>query len=219
MLQRCSLAVALCGGLLVGGALRAQEQAAPEGAAQEAAAAQPAAAATPATTTHKVTKELLKIESTIAGVFESAEMTEVALRPEEWSAFEVVEVVEPGTMVAAGDALVRFKTEDFDEALLEMERARELAYLGLRSDEEELRFLEQTTPLDLAAAERATLIADDELTHFQDVALSLYVRSAEYSLKNSQFSVEYSEEELTQLEQMYAADDLSEESEEIILLR
>lgn len=203
MSQRFFLAVALCGGLLVGSALRAQEQ----------------TAAQPAATTHKVAKGMLKIETALSGVFESTEMTEVALRPEEWTAFEVVEVVEPGTMVEAGDTLIRFDSEDYDEALLEMERARELAYLSLRSDEEELRFLEQTTPLDLAAAERTKLVADDELKHFLDVGLSLLVRNTEYSLKNSQFNVEYSEEELKQLEQMYAADDLTEESEEIILLR
>ena len=218
MTQRFGLVLTLCGGLLFASALRAQEPAPPAAELPAVAPADQEAAAAPAAK-HAVTKGPLRIETTIAGVFESAEMAEVAIRPEEWTAFEVVEVVEPGTMVAAGDTLVRFDTEDFDEALAEMERAREASYISLRADEEELRILEQTTPLDLAAAERAKLVADDELKHFIDVAMSLSVRGAEYSLKSSQFNVEYSEEELKQLEQMYAADDLTEESEEIILLR
>ena len=43
--------------------------------------------------------------------------------------------------------------------------------------------------------------------------------SAEQSLKNSRFQLEYAEEELKQLQQMYEADDLTEETEEIILRR
>jgi multidrug resistance efflux pump len=45
------------------------------------------------------------------------------------------------------------------------------------------------------------------------------LKSAAYSLKASQQRLEYQEEELRQLEEMYKADDLTEETEEIVLKR
>ncbi|HCU87099.1 MAG TPA: HlyD family secretion protein, partial [Verrucomicrobiales bacterium] len=43
--------------------------------------------------------------------------------------------------------------------------------------------------------------------------------SARFSLLTSQNSLAYAEEELKQLKKMYAADDITEETEEIILQR
>jgi RND family efflux transporter MFP subunit len=43
--------------------------------------------------------------------------------------------------------------------------------------------------------------------------------SARFSLKNSQYQLEYAQEELRQLQKMYEADDLTEETEELILKR
>ena len=47
----------------------------------------------------------------------------------------------------------------------------------------------------------------------------LLLKSIEYSLKPHQFQLDYSQDELDQLEKMYEADDLTEDTEEIVLKR
>jgi hypothetical protein len=47
----------------------------------------------------------------------------------------------------------------------------------------------------------------------------MILKSVEYSLKYAQFTLDYEQEELDQLEKMYEADDLTEDTEEIILKR
>ena len=73
--------------------------------------------------------------------------------------------------------------------------------------------------MDLEASARAKKIADEDLNYFLNINRSFLDESAEFSLKNAQQSLEYSEEELKQLEKMYKADDLTEETEEIVLKR
>ena len=71
----------------------------------------------------------------------------------------------------------------------------------------------------MRAAERTRQLADLELEHLNTIDEEMSRRSAAESLKSSEYSLEYAMEELHQLEQMYLADDLTEETEEIILKR
>ena len=174
-------------------------------------------AAKPAT--HRVTKSPFKIEVKLDGVFESAEMTEVILQPEAWAIFKVVKAVEQGTRAKKGRPLVWLETKKIDEEIKGLEYARELAQLALKQTERELQLLKKAVPMDLASAERSRRIADEELKYFLRVDRPLSEKSAAYSLKSSKERMEYAEEELRQLEKMYKADDLTEETEEIILKR
>jgi multidrug resistance efflux pump len=196
--------------LIVGTApqLRAQEESAES-------AAQPA----PAEATHAVKREALRIEVTAEGVFEPEQMWPVVLRPENWTAFTVVDAVAHGAEVKKGDTLVTLDTGDIDEQLEDLEKSVHLSELTQRLTDHELELLHKTTPLDLKAAEQAKRIADENLAYFLNVDRAFQEESARFSLKSSQDSLEYAREELEQLEKMYKADDLTEETEEIILKR
>ncbi|HUT91788.1 MAG TPA: HlyD family efflux transporter periplasmic adaptor subunit, partial [Thermoguttaceae bacterium] len=91
--------------------------------------------------------------------------------------------------------------------------------VALKQAEESLRVLEATTPLDLTAAERAGRIAEEDLARHLEVDRPMNEKSARFMLEGAQNSLEYEMEELRQLEKMYNADDLTEETEEIILKR
>ena len=78
---------------------------------------------------------------------------------------------------------------------------------------------EKTSQLDLAAARRAKRDADQDLARFLTIDRAQSEDDAKYSVKSSEDSLAYALEELRQLEKMYQADDLTEESEEIILRR
>ena len=174
--------------------------------------------------THKVKREPFKIEVTLRGMFESADMTEVVLRPQAWGVegrgtLVVHKAVEQGTVVRKGDILVNLDLEKIDQAIHELENDRRLAELSLRQMEEELPIIERAVPLDLAIAERQKKIADEDLNRFLEVDRPFGEKMAHYFLKNSKNYLEYAQEELRQLEKMYRSKDLREETEEIIVKR
>ncbi len=181
--------------------------------------------ATAAKPTHKVEKGPLKIEVTLKGVFEAEEMTEVYLKPETWGGpmgggmLQIAKAVEQGAVVKKGDLLVQLDTDKINQAISDLENDRYLAELALKQTEEELPILEKTTPLDLVAAERGKALADEDLKKFLEIDRPLSEKNAEFSVKSRRNYLEYQKEELKQLEKMYKANDLTEETEEIILKR
>jgi multidrug efflux pump subunit AcrA (membrane-fusion protein) len=179
-------------------------------------------AAKPAETpsgTHTVKKAPFKIEVNLTGAFVPSKISPVVLRPETWSAFTVIEAVPHGAKVKKGQSLVRLDMRKIEEQLQDLEYDLELGQLSIEIAESDLAVSKDTLPLDLEAAERAKKIADEDLDYFLKVSRPRSVESAKFSLKNSKHYLEYAEEELKQLLQMYEADDLTEETEEIILKR
>ena len=143
----------------------------------------------------------------------------VVLRAKSWSDFTVLKAVPHGDRVQKGETLVWLDMEDIDEQLQDTEQSVRLNKLALQLATTELENTKTTLPLDLEAAIRTKKIADDDLNYFLKINKSFLIESAQFSLKSSQQSLEYAEEELKQLEKMYDADDLTEETEEIVLKR
>jgi multidrug efflux pump subunit AcrA (membrane-fusion protein) len=179
-------------------------------------AAKDAAARKP---THKVEKGPFKVEVTCKGIVESSEMTEVVLRSEAWTQLTVLKAVEPGTRVQKGDPLVTMDFQKIDEAIRDLEASRNLAELAIRQTQEDLHILDKSVPLDLAAAERAKKVADEDLAQFLELDRPFAEKSAHFWVKSASNWLEYAKEELRQLEKMYKANDLTEGTEEIILKR
>ncbi|MFH1265453.1 MAG: HlyD family efflux transporter periplasmic adaptor subunit [Planctomycetota bacterium] len=169
--------------------------------------------------THTVKPELLKIEVSLKGNFEAQSATEIVLRPDVWTAFKVLKAVRHGAQVERGDSLVELELEDIDQAIADQRAKIELAELSIQQAEKSLKVLESTTPMNLAAAERAKLHDDEDLAYFLKVDLPMSEKSANFNVETSENYLEYQKEELRQLEKMYKADDLTEETEEIVLKR
>ena len=104
--------------------------------------------------TAKVETKRVRVVVTLDGTFTAEKMTPVALRPEEWSQFEIVEIVEHGTEVHAGQTLVKFDREKFDEELADLELQLHVSELAIRKAEEELPRLEKTLAMAATEAER-----------------------------------------------------------------
>ncbi|MFO0528881.1 MAG: efflux RND transporter periplasmic adaptor subunit, partial [Planctomycetota bacterium] len=79
-------------------------------------------------------------------------------------------------------------------------------------------FLEQH-PIDVEQAELTWTQAQEDYKYFVEVEFPFDYKELEQSLKSAQDFLDYNHEELKQLEKMYKADDLTEESEEIVLRR
>jgi multidrug resistance efflux pump len=210
--RRTAVVLTICA--LSSYALRADDGEAPAGGADESATA-----AADEVTTATVERGPFRVDVELDGVFEAAEMTEVLIETEEWTDLEVVEAAAHGSIVKPGDLLIRLATEDLDEEIEKATHEVELGKLGLTSAQLDLQSLEHTTPLELEAQQRSLLQSQEDMAHYNEVGEKQSVRSSEVSLLQSQASLEAAQEELEQLEQMYAADDLTEETEEIILKR
>jgi HlyD family secretion protein len=169
--------------------------------------------------THTVTPGPFQLQVDLTGVFESEQMSEVILRPDAYSGLVVEKTVPQGTRVAAGEPILWLETDKIDQQLKNAEFDLQQASLSLAQAELEFSSVEAAAPLDLRAAERAKIEADKALDHYLKVDADMSLRLAQESLKHSEYAVEYSQEELDQLEQMYKADDLTEQTEEIILKR
>jgi len=204
--------------------LKPQAKAAVDGSAKDAKTAPPDSttppppAAAPAST-HKIKREVFKVELTLKGTFEAQKMAEVVLRPEVWSNLEVVKVVEHGQTVKAGDVLLQCDTTKIDEEIAELKTKTTVAEIALKLAEENLRTAEATAPLDLKQVERRRQQTEEDLARFLRLDRALSEKTAEHYLKSAERILEYEREELRQLEKMYKADELTEETEEIVLRR
>lgn len=200
---RLPLAAAVCGFVLA--------QAAPQGAyaAEEEKAAE----------VHTVKKGAFEHEVSLAGVIEAQNMAPVTIQTEIWKTLTVLDAVEHGARVKQGDALAKLDMEGINAEIADRENEQRAGELSLALARAELKSAEELAPIDLAAAERAKQTADEDLKRFLERQRPLGEKSARFALESSQHSLEYQEEELKQLEKMYQADDLTEETEEIILKR
>lgn len=155
----------------------------------------------------------------IGGLFEAVEAHEVAARTEQVDALEIKKIVPHGIRVKRGQNLIWFETEDLDKKIKDAETDLRLAKLALDKDEFEHQQFMETQKLDRAAAERTRKEAQQDFDNFVQVDRQREAKSAEFNLKSSRASLENAMEELQQLQQMYEEDDLTEESEEIVLKR
>jgi HlyD family secretion protein len=179
-------------------------------------AAKPAPSGPP---THTVKAEPFRVEVSLDGTFVSQKMTEIVVKPDTWSTFKIEEAVEHGETVSRGDVLVKFDPKAIDEAVADGKTSQRLSEISLKQAEANLKMLKATTPMDVAMAERAKKMADEDRTRYFKIEREMYKKSAEFGLKRAQQYHENNLEELKQLEKMYAADDLTEETEEIVLKR
>ncbi|MCS7239319.1 MAG: hypothetical protein NZ899_13790 [Thermoguttaceae bacterium] len=168
---------------------------------------------------YEVRAELFKVELTLSGKFHPEQAAEIVLRPKSWSTFRVARAVEHGTAVKKGDVLLEFEADRLTEAIIDQRRRVELAVNNLKRAEEEARYLEATLPLDLALARRAKKMSDEDWQYFLKVDKPFMEKTARFSAEVARWFLEYEQEELRQLEKMYKADELTDETEEIILRR
>lgn len=169
--------------------------------------------------THTVAKGRFQVVVSLDGTFWPGRTSEIALRPELWKVLTVVEAVPHGSTVKKGDALVKLDHRALDDEIRDEEAARKQADLAIQQLQAEIRVHEPSVPVDLAAAERAKKNSDSDLENFLQVDRDATKRRTEMQVKQMQVMVDYQKDELEQLEKMYKADDLTEETEELILKR
>ncbi len=170
-------------------------------------------------TTHKVARGALKTSIQWDAVFEAREMHPIRLAPRAWQDMTVVDALEQGATVKKGQPLVRLDLEKLREQIADIERDQPAARVAMEVAEAELRHLAESTPLRLEAARRSQRVASEEYDYFTSTLRDQREQTSRFSVKSAEERLESAKEELRQLEKMYKADDLTEDTEEIILKR
>jgi HlyD family secretion protein len=160
----------------------------------------------------------------IEAAFTASVMPEGGVLPLEldvrtWEDFHLVEITAHGARVPKGGLLARFDTDGIDRKLEDTRRAIASGTLGAARAEQELKILQETAPHRLDAARRAAEIAREENTYFTKTRRKAMEENATQQLEIKKQMLSNQQEELRQLTKMYQADDLTEETEEIILTR
>ncbi|MCE5266637.1 MAG: HlyD family efflux transporter periplasmic adaptor subunit [Planctomycetaceae bacterium] len=171
----------------------------------------------PATVTLK--RKPLRISFELEGVFEAESAHEVTVRPEEWNSLTVETAVAHGATVRKGDVLIKLETDKLDQAIADLRADLKITEVAARQVEEQLKAMEHSVPIELKASRRAARIAEEDERFFFAVAKPFELKAAAFQIKSAKQALEYEQEELRQLEKMYKADDITEETEEIVLRR
>ncbi|MGY8769277.1 MAG: HlyD family secretion protein [Pirellulales bacterium] len=153
------------------------------------------------------------------GTFEAIKAYEVSAGTEQVKSLKIKKVVPSGTAVKKGQTLVWFDTKDMDKKVKDAAIGFQLAEIAfLEAELGHKQFLE-FQKLDKAKAERAHKLARIKYDDYIKTDRERQFTSADYTLKSYQASFENALEEYEQLEKMYNEDELTEESEEIVLKR
>lgn len=161
----------------------------------------------------------LKVEVKIDGYVKSADGHEIAVAPKEWTQFMVLEAIPAGTKVTKGQTLVKFDATPLDEAIAKLKANQKLAELALRQAEIDAKIAQQSLPLSTQLVEQARKFAAEDLARHEKKEGPFAKKAAAMQQKIMEQYLAYALEELKQLEKMYKADDLTDETEEIILTR
>jgi len=143
----------------------------------------------------------------------------IQVEPKSWQDFPILELADHGRKVAKGDTLVKFDPEAIDKKLVDVRRSLEATTLNQAQAELDLKHLQETAPNTLDALLRAAEIAKEENSYFTKTRRKANEEAATQALEKKKQFLSNQQEELRQLTKMYAADDVTEETEEIILTR
>ena len=174
-------------------------------------------AKTPPTVT--VAPGLFEIKVKIDGHFESENTHPIRLEPKAWSRFTIVEAVPHGTRVKKGEVILRFDKRKLEEQIDELRRKLEASEIAMARLDVERQQAEERVALAREATEEAAKNTIRQWERYDRIGRDLAIESAKRRLQSAEFQLEYALEELKQLKKMYEADELTEETEEIVLKR
>ncbi len=141
------------------------------------------------------------------------------LEPQVWEKFEITQIAAHGSKLAKGELLIRFDAEDIDHKIDDTRRQLKSGALVFAQAELDFTLLQASAADKLTTFRRAAEIAKEENHYFSQVRRKAKEDTASQALKRSEQILANQREELKQLAKMYAADDITESTEEIILVR
>jgi HlyD family secretion protein len=177
------------------------------------------AVSAPSVETIQVKRGPLGATLTLKGTLEPLRAEGVAVEPEIYGGpFEIVETAAEGRVVA-GQVLVRFDDKEYIKQLAERERGVQVARNRLARSEHDFKLGVREAAVAMDETIRKKQHADEALARYQQFERKTKTEEGALSIQGSRDNIKDQQEELEQLEKMYNEDDLTEETEEIVLNR
>ena len=155
----------------------------------------------------------------VSGTVESIKQQSITAGTQQFKSLKIDAIVEHGARVEPDMSIIRFEPEAYEKKLAQSERDLQLAEIAFEDEVFANNQATQQMELDRQAADRDWDSAKEAFANYMEVDRERSIKSAEFNLKQSLATLMNAKEELDQLEQMYKEDDLTEESEEIVLKR
>lgn len=176
-------------------------------------------AAKPAPETVEAKSAPLTIYESLKARVEPAQTAELKTNMDVFANLIVEQVAKPGTAVKKGDVVLQFKTDKIEQQMRDAQQELAIAELALKEAESNLDEVLKTYDLDHAIAQEKWDHTQQDVDYYLKVTAPFAERQAKKRLESSGFQVEYAQDELEQLQKMYNEDELTEESEKIVLKR
>lgn len=191
-------------------------------AADEAKTDTPEAAAKPAKSepqTHAVKTDHFVFAIRSDGTMMPAEAEPIIAAPARFDSLRITSMAPNASYVKKGDPVLTFDLTELEKQIDNYEKSIIEKELGLLRAKNELTSLEKLTPMQMVENKLALERAKDDHQYLLETRIPLGKESIEREVLGAERSLAYSREELIQLEKMYTDDDLTEETEEIVLKR
>ncbi len=169
--------------------------------------------------THNVTSGTFLIQTSFRGRFVPARATTVSLSPRKWKKFYPEMVVPENEDVEKGDVLINFETDRLEDRIARVRRSIHKLELDLEVARAKRDTLKETIPIKRKRARFRKERAADNLRYFKETKRALLEEDARKDFEQAKENLMYELEELKQLKTMYDQDDITEETEEIVLKR
>lgn len=166
-----------------------------------------------------VKAEEFKISFELEAVVDSPSYQVVNLKTKSFSKLKVRETAAHGQRVARGQVVLQLDADEWERAKHAAEQAVTSARIELEQARKQAESLAEALRLELESSEFAERVALLELDYFVRQGKQQQTENWNEMLKNSEQYVVYAREEYEQLKKMYEADEITEETEEIVLLR
>ena len=169
-------------------------------------------------TIHPV-KKTIRNTITLKGFIEDPDAIPISIDTENWADLRVSIPPIHGKEVKKGEIIMELDMEKIRSHIQFLNHDLNILDINKEILQAEIKLAEELAPLEKAELDRFEKYVKEDYNRFKEIYFPFDKRSAAMSLKTSEQYLAYAAEELNQLKKMYEADDLTEETEEIILQR
>ena len=168
---------------------------------------------------HRIQPSPFQVHLKTRGYLESRSQKIITFQSEVSEKVRIQSVVQHGTRVVPGATLLHIESEALRRSIAALVDEIELTDLALELETLAVQIADRKEPLQRESIQRRKGHLEQDYQHFHKTEKPQLMTNSRRALERAKFSLEYSLEELHQLKKMYEADDLTEETEEIILKR
>lgn len=169
--------------------------------------------------TVKVKEKDVQVYKTFEGTVESTSVVEIKTDFDKWTDLTIKGLAAEGSQVKEGDTLLSFETESIDKSLADSKLGLATAELDASDAGLTMQQAKKMEELDAKIAQNKWEQAQQDHDYYFQTQKPQNMKTLDFRTKSSEYGVEYARDELEQLKMMYEEDELTEESEMIVLKR